>query len=162
MVMSSAKQLLKALLAVERDGWSAADLKQLYSAALPAARRLAPLEGVHPLTSSDIKAADKGPLAVQLVSILVWVLRGMHEQHFRGEVLTHQACELVCALADVLHVLCLPDSSQPSSSSSSSSRSRWGRGTAWGRLLKQLEDTAGEAWQLAYAVLHPYATAIAS
>jgi hypothetical protein len=137
--MAAAKQLIKAIAAVDRDGWSAADLRQLHREVLPVARCLAPLEGVHPLQSSEVKPTDRTPLAVKVVSILVWVLRGLHEQHFKGEALIQQACELLCALADVLYILFISVESRPSSSF----RSQRVGGTAFSKFLK-LDDAAGD------------------
>jgi hypothetical protein len=54
---------------------------------------------------------------------LVWVLRGLDEQHFASELLIEQSCKLLCALADLLNVLLAPEESRPPSSSNSSSSS---------------------------------------
>jgi hypothetical protein len=141
--MASAKQLVMAMAAVDRGGWSAADLRQLHTEGLPAARRLAPLVGVQPIASSEVKATDRMFLAVKVVGCLIWVNKGMKEEHFTEEALIQPACELLCALSDVFHALLIVDESEPSSSSGTQPV----RSTAFSRFL-QLKQAASEARQL--------------
>lgn len=149
--MAAIKQLVTAMRAVDREAWSAADLTQLYTHGLPAARRLAPIAGLRPKPSPELKTADKPALGDDVLHTLIWVLKGLDDQHFTEEALTQQACKLLCALADVLSFLFAPDDSRSSSSSSStgsgsSRRSHRGSATAFGNLLKW-GNMAGETRQ---------------
>jgi hypothetical protein len=142
--MDAAEQLTQAMAAVTMEAWSAAALAQLHTDAVPAARRLSPLTGGRPpVMPAEIQMPDRTPFAGHVVDSLAWVTQGMHQQHFTGsEALTQQACELLCALTDVLVWALVADETWPSSSSRSQER------TAFGRLLQQ-DDLAGEPQQLA-------------
>lgn len=84
-------------------GWTPADVARLHSEGLAAARCLAPVD-VDCVLASQVPAHDREALIQRSWLTLGWLLRGLVEQHFTGRAVTQQACELICALSDVLYV----------------------------------------------------------
>jgi hypothetical protein len=59
---------------------------------------------VNCVLASQVPADDRELLIQRSWLTLGWLLRGLVEQHFTGRAVTQQACELICALSDVLYV----------------------------------------------------------
>jgi hypothetical protein len=114
------KQLVEALATTDTGNWSAAALARLHAKALPAARCLVPIDDRLTLLLSGV---ERGHVLVpSTMTNLDWLLLGLKEQHFTSRAATQQACELLCALSDVLYASLAADS--PEYTTANTSRHR--------------------------------------
>jgi hypothetical protein len=113
-------RLLDTLDATRVLGWSAATVVQLHSKAVPAARRIAPLDQACMLAAADLPGVSKERCLAYVSGAMEWLLPGLSEQHSKDQDMNQQTCELLCALSDVL---CALLAAPPSAASSGGSHS---------------------------------------
>lgn len=104
-------------------------IARLHARAIPAARLLAPVEAPLPNLPSTVTAQHREQLTRACMSLNKGLAHALAEGRISDELVVHQACELLCALSDVIFTAYgeepLPsDMPNRASSSSSSIRSR--------------------------------------
>jgi hypothetical protein len=102
------QRLLAAMAAPTPADWSAAELERMHRSILPAARYLAPTDGDRPTTVPDIKAYGKEKVVVALKGFMGHLVTALDEEDIRARGLAQQACDMLCALSDVLHEALAP------------------------------------------------------
>lgn len=144
--LDAVQQLLDAL-GVEKhttgsDTWglyvpdiSDAGIAQLHATALPAARLLAPIFGDLPTLPLAITAHQKEQLTDACWATMTWLAQDLAQGQITCQVVIGQACELLCALSDVVYATYvvappLADMGRAASSSSSISSAYQGRRAA--------------------------------
>jgi hypothetical protein len=119
-------------------------IAQLHFKAIPAARLLAPKEPANTDLPPEVTSENRQVLSMASLFTISWLTGNLASGLITGKTATQQACELLCALSDVIYaayavVPCPPGmqhasttsntaaASSSSSSSSSSSRASQGR-----------------------------------
>lgn len=98
------QQLVEALAAAVPTDWSAAEVERLHLLVLPAARNLAFIKSNVPQqTAADIQAYGKDKVVQALAGVMSGIIQGLDQQQITGTAPVQQACEVLCALSDVLY-----------------------------------------------------------
>lgn len=106
-VTEAVQQLLDALGVTAPQlqlGFATADagIAQLHSKVIPAARVLVPLKGIIANLPAVVTPHQREQLAQGTLITITWLTRALADGTITGKTVTEQACELLCALSDVV------------------------------------------------------------
>jgi hypothetical protein len=99
-------------------------IARLHAKVIPAARLLAPLNDETAILPPEVTPDDRELLARGSLSNVTWLTQGLAAGEFPDSAVQQQACELLCALSDMINVALAVVPPQPGTNRSSSNGGR--------------------------------------